>query len=218
VLFMLVWAGLTTLVSWGRAWRAGVRPADTRLGWRLAVGLVALIVVGNAFPWWVEFRVRHTHDANRDFYDVARRGAFSELVDIGAWLQKNTDPRETVWMNAGAQRRIAYFLSGRRIETKELPAPRWAEFASSPGANEKYAKPIRNFRRNFPPGSRLFLAHVEHPLPGVTWPGWHLPLKPWDTRPNWWKLYVRLPDGNWNEIEIPRADRSYVSHIPPAGI
>jgi hypothetical protein len=218
VLFMLVWAGLTTLVSWGRAWRASARPADTRLGWRLAVALVAGVALANAFPWWVEFRVRHTHDAGRDFYDVARRGAFSELVDIAAWLQKNTDPRETVWMNAGAQRRIAYFLSGRRIETKELPAPRWAEFTSAPGANEKYAKPLRNFRRNFPPGSRFIIAHVEHPLPGVTWPGWHLPLKPWETQPVWWKLYIRQPDGNWSEVQIPKADRSFVSHVPPAGI
>jgi hypothetical protein len=224
VLFMLLWAGLATVVSWGRVWRAtraddttAARPANTRLGWGLAVGLLALVAVGNAFPWWVEFRVRHL-SGGRDFYDVARRGAFSELVDIGAWLQQNSDPREVVWMNAGAQRRIAYFLTGRRIETKELPAPTWAHFMSLPGVKDTYAKPLRNFRRNFPPGSRFLLAYVEHPQPGVSWPGWHLPLTPWEKQPNWWKLYVRQADGQFAEISIPRADRSYVSRVPVAGM
>jgi hypothetical protein len=222
LLFVLLWAGLATVVSWGRVWRAawgdaGPRPANTRLGWGLAVGLLALVAVGNAFPWWIEFRVRHLA-GGRDFYDVARRGAFSELVDIGAWLQQNSDPREVIWMNAGAQRRIAYLLTGRRIETKELPARNWVDFTSSPGASEKYAKPLRNFRRTFPSDSRFLLAYVDHPLPGVQWPGWHLPLTPWEKQPNWWKLYVRQPDGQFAEVPIPRADRSYVSRVPVAGM
>jgi hypothetical protein len=225
VLFMLLWAGLVTLVSWGRVWRAGTstapgraaRPADTRLGWALATALVAMVALGNAFPWWVEFRVRHPRDG-RDFYDVARRGAFSELVDIGAWAQQNVGPHETIWMNAGAQRRIAYFLTGRRIETREVRARTWAEFASLPGQSEKFTKPLRNFRRTIPPQDRFMIAYVEQPQKGVTWPGWHWPLAPWEQRPNWWKLYTRTPDGQWAEIRVPRADRSFVSRVPVAGM
>ena len=225
VLFMLLWAGMVAVVSWGRAWRASMTtpsgavaptyPAETRLGWRLAIALVALVIIGNAYPWWVEYRVRH---ADREFYDVARRGAFSELVDIGAWAQQNVGPHETIWMNAGAQRRIAYFLTGRRIETKEVRARTWAEFNSLPGQNEKFTKQLRNFRRAIPQQDRFIIAYVEQPLGrGVTWPGWHLPMTPWEQRPNWWKLYAR--QGNqWVEVQVPRADRSYVRRVPVAGM
>jgi len=58
--------------------------------------------------------------------------------------------------------------------------------------------------------SRFLLAYVEKPQPGVTWPGWHLPLTPWEQKPNWWKLYVRQADGQFAEVQIPRADRRCV--------
>ena len=49
-------------------------------------------------------------------------------------------------------------------------------------------------------------------------PGWHWPLTPWPSKPNFWKLYEKRPDGQMFEIPIPRADRSYVRSIPKAGI
>jgi hypothetical protein len=219
LLFLLAWAGLAAVVSWGRLWR-GRRPAtataDTKLGWGLAVAMVALVAIGNAFPWWVEYRVRHTGDG-RDFYDAARRGAFAQLVDIGAWAQKNIGPHETIWMNAGAQRRIAYFLTGRRIETKEIIAPTWGEWTNAPGSREKYDKPIRNFRRQLPAKDRFIIVYVDHPIRGVSWPGWHWPLKHWETEPVWWKLYTRSGD-QWAEVKVPRQDRSYVRGVPVAGM
>ncbi len=138
-------------------------------------------------------------------------------MDIGAWCQKNVGPTETIWMNAGAQRRIAYFLTGRRIETREVIARNWFDWASPEGANEKYAKPIRNFRRQIPAGDRFIIVFVDRPVPNMVWPGWHLPLKADDPKPQWWKLFMRNGDGQWVEVEVPAADHSYVSRVPGAG-
>ena len=216
LLFLGVWTGVWTVWSLGRVWRERRAPAaDDKLGRRLAIGLAALVILGNLFPWCVEFRVRHL-SGDRDFYDVARRGAFSELVDIGAWAQKNIGPQETIWMNAGAQRRIAYFLTGRRIETQEHPARNWSDWDSSGGEIEKYAKPLRFFRRQVP--DRFIIVYVDHPQRGASWPGWHWPLTPWPSKPNFWRLYEKRSDGTMIRIAIPRADRSYLRAIPKAGM
>jgi hypothetical protein len=88
--------------------------------------LVAIVFLGNLFPWAVEFYVRHV--SKREFYDVARRSAYAQLVDIGAYAQQHVPPGQTIWMNAGAHRRIAYFLSGRRIDTSELALGDWKDW------------------------------------------------------------------------------------------
>src|SRR5207248_4289283 len=78
------------------------------------------------FPWAMEFYVRHL--PGRNFYDVARRSAYAQVVDIGAYAQQHVPTGQTIWTNAGAHRRIGYFLSGRRIETSELSLGDWKDW------------------------------------------------------------------------------------------
>ncbi len=227
ILFILVWAGWITLLS--RRARKAPDPMQTKRGWWSAFILTALVIIGNLIPAFVEYRVRHGNPGltaasqPRDFYDIARRGAFSKLVDISAWLQKNSDPGEEIAMNAGAQRRIAYLLSGRVIHTKDVPTENWGEWNSNlaPGASpraQKRAKALRDFRHNLPAQDRFVIVYVDHPTKGISWPGWHWPLTADPSPPEWWKLYMRGADNQWTEIQIPRADRSYIRAMPQAGI
>ncbi|MDB5319087.1 MAG: hypothetical protein JWN40_718 [Phycisphaerales bacterium] len=126
VLFLFVWSGLTWLIVLLAAQPKGSRWNGRRVGQVVLAVLVGIVLLGNAFPWGVEFYVRHV--AGREFYGVARRGAYAQLVDIGAYAQQHVPPGQTIWMNAGAHRRIAYFLSGRRIETSELALGDWKDW------------------------------------------------------------------------------------------
>jgi hypothetical protein len=126
VLFLFVWSGLTWLIVLLAAQPKGSKWNGRNVGRVVMAVLVGIVLLGNAFPWGVEFYVRHV--SKRAFYDVARRGAYAQLVDIGAYAQQHVPPGQTIWMNAGAHRRIAYFLSGRRIDTSELALGDWSDW------------------------------------------------------------------------------------------
>jgi hypothetical protein len=126
VLFLFVWSGLTWLVVLLAAQPKGSKWNGRNVGRVVMAVLVGLVLLGNAFPWAVEFYVRHL--SKREFYDLARRSAYAQLVDIGAYAQQHVPPGQTIWMNAGAHRRIAYFLTGRRIDTSELALGDWKDW------------------------------------------------------------------------------------------
>jgi len=228
VLFLLLWAGLTALLAGKRA-RSAPDPANTPGGRRWALALAAMLVAANAIPWFVEFRLRHgDHGLTatgepRDFHEVARRGAFSKLVDICAYLQKNAGPEEDVWMNAGAQRRIVYFMSGRPVQVKNVPARTWNEWNSAlpPGdKGEKRAKALRDLRKNIPANARYVIVYADKPDGVTSWPGWHWPLTADPNPPEWWRLYLRPDPGanKWVEVAVPRSDHHYIRAVPRAGI
>ncbi|MEZ0263889.1 MAG: hypothetical protein ACAI43_04115, partial [Phycisphaerae bacterium] len=234
VLFVLLFAGVAALLA-GRRARVANDPAATPGGRNWLIALAGLVIAANAYPWWVEFRVRHrlydpaggiaaTAGQPRDFYDVARHGAFARLVDIAAYLQKNASPQEDVWMNDGAHRRIAYFLSGRPIQVREIPIRDWAEWignVSEADKGSKRQKAIRDFRRQVPANHRYIIVYADRPAgKEVGWPGWHLPLAPDAAPVVWWKLYARETPGSnkWVEVNVPRADRTFVRAVPGAGI
>jgi hypothetical protein len=236
VLFLFVWTGLTWLVVLLAAQPKQSKWNRRNVGGALLYTLVALIFLGNIFPWSVEFYIRHV--TPRDFYDVARRAAYAQLVDIGAYAQQHVPPNQSLWTNAGAHRRIAYFLSGRKIETSELAIANWKDWeslvkltqamaaraATQPGAATQATGHKRKLttaqrRKRFFAGisrqTKYLIIFVDHPKKGESWPGWHLPMHVDDPKTEWWRLYERQPDDTWKKINVPRS-RDYVRNVPPA--
>ena len=90
VLFLFLWSGmtwLTLLIAAVLKKRNVNAPAVGRI---IMMSLVGFILLGNLFPWSVEVFVRHL--SKRDFYDVARRGAYAQLVDIGVMRSSTFQP------------------------------------------------------------------------------------------------------------------------------
>lgn len=140
LLAIMLWCGTTWAIGRLLRWLKGSGANDApQIGRWVMNALAAAVVLGNVFPWAVETYIRRASD--RDFYDVARRGAYAQLVDIGAYLQKHVPDNQSVWMNAGAHRRIAYFLGGRKIETLELPIRDWRDFELLVDENRQAATP-----------------------------------------------------------------------------
>jgi hypothetical protein len=127
-------------------------------------------------------------------------------VDIGGYLQKNAKPEETVWMNVGAHRRIAYFLAGRRIMIEET-------YCITP-ADWYTGKSMRKFRQGVNPYDRYAIIYTDHPAPKLSWPTWHLPLTRQERIPEWWRLFEKTPEG-WKQVSV-SPNRAYVRDIPVA--
>jgi hypothetical protein len=226
LLVIFLWSGLTSLAL---RFFGGDRekPRDPRkVGAIVATTIVALVIVGNALPWAVEVYVRH--GARRDFYDVARKAAYAQLVDIGDYAQKHIPGNESIVMTNMAHRRIAYFLTGHRLDIDQLDLKDWNEWDLTLEINkkEKFDQPIL-FRRRFtgpqrrrrflsaiPKDARHIIVFAEHPNK-QEWPGWHLPINENDTKTDWWRLYRREPDDTWTRVNVPRS-RDYVKDIPGA--
>lgn len=240
VLCLFLWSGMTWLVLVLGRIRKGTMDA-TRVGRIVMTWLVGIVLVGNLFPWAMEFYVRHV--TSRNFYDAARRGAYAQLVDIGAYAQSNLKADDVLWMNAGAHRRIAYFLSGHKIETNELGVRDWHDWdllvgegkeavaeakriaASQPATNptthpasgKRHLSNAQRRKRFFTgiKEGRYLIVFVDHPAKGVSWPGWHWPGAANDAELQWWRLYERQPDDSWKLIKVPPS-RDYVKSIPGA--
>jgi hypothetical protein len=237
ILFLFVWRGMTWLVV-----LLAAQPKESKWNTRvvgrvLLYVLVGMVFLGNIFPWSVEFYIRHV--SKRDFYDLARRSAYAQLVDIGAYAQQHVPPGQSLWTNAGAHRRIAYFLSGHKIETTELAVGTWKEWellmqqthVDRPGARPTtdpattrptghhrkltYAQRRRRFFAGIARSAKYLIVYVNHPKKGESWPGWHLPMHRDDNKTEWWRLYERQPDETWKKIKVPH-NRDYVRSIPRA--
>jgi hypothetical protein len=239
VLFLFVWTGMTWLVVLLAAQPKESKWNTRNVGRVLLFVLVGMVFLGNIFPWSVEFYIRHL--SKRDFYDVARRSAYAQLVDIGAYAQQHVPPGQSLWTNAGAHRRIAYFLSGHKIETTELAVANWKEWESlmqqthvdkpstqpvpatqpttqpATGHHRKltYAQRRKRFFAGISRSAKYLIVYVNHPKRGESWPGWHLPMNRDDNRTEWWRLYERQPDETWKKVKVPH-NRAYVRSIPPA--
>jgi hypothetical protein len=237
VLCLFLWSGLTwVLLLVGRLIKE--RSWNVASVGRIVMSvLVVLVVLGNAFPWAMEFYIRHV--TKQEFYDVARRGAYAELVDIGAYAQQHIGKDQAIWMNAGAHRRIAYFLTGHKIDPSELIIRNWKDWnllveqnkraapTMGPATNPllhpisgrrkhlTYAQRRRRFFAGINHDDRYLIIMVAHPAKGESWPGWHWPAGAKDRELEWWRLYERQPDDTWKLIKVPRS-REYVKSIPGA--
>jgi hypothetical protein len=233
LLFLFVWSGLTWLIVLLAAQPKGSNWNGRYVGRAVLASLVGIVVLGNLFPWGVEFYVRHL--SGREFYDVARRSAYAQLVDIGAYAQRNVPAGESLWMTAGAHRRIAYFLSGHKIETNDLVIRNWNDWqvlaeqnrqdqaTTNPAASQPlvkkrrmtYAQRRRRFFAAIPKQAKYLIVYVDHPRKEDNWPGWHLPMRADDPSAEWWRLYERQPNESWRVVSLPHS-RDYVRNIPPA--
>jgi hypothetical protein len=166
--------------------------------------MLACVLLANVFPYCVELYIRRA--SHRDFYDIARQGAYGELVDIAGWIQANAPPDALVYTNQGAYRRVIEFLTGRDVivtmkKKRDLGMKNAADAAQfelfSNRVNGPYA--IVYFSQN-------------------NWPMFHWPFVKDATlaqHPRFWQLYVRkTPNGPLEPIDVPR-NREYVHHIPP---
>jgi hypothetical protein len=192
------------------------------------------VILGNAQAWAIEFYIRHL--SGEPFYDIARRGAFAELVDIGDYIQRHTRPDEAVYINIGAYRRIIYFLTGRKDNLPIMISrgvPRETEIRV-----RRWDDTSRLYRvfKGIPAEGRYVIVFSEQ----SAWPEFHLPLRRAGDRwgnalgaqgrsrqrgqapspisgESWWRLYERLPNGTFVQVTPPRS-REYVRAVPPAGI
>jgi hypothetical protein len=138
-------------------------------------------------------------------------------------------PGDILWMNAGAYRRIAHFLSGHKIETSEFPVKDWKNWealiqeakdvpiTTQPIAFKRrmgVATKRRLYFNGLGPAAKYIIVFVDHPKPGESWPGWHLPMRADDPQTEWWRMYERQADNTWRWVRVPR-NRAYVDAIPP---
>lgn len=217
LIFIQLWAGSAMLLWAIRKWRnADLEP----LQWRrtaAAVGGVLLtgVVAINLVPYCVDVYVRHFSRLN--FYDVARRGAFAELVDIGAFLQKNTPRDAQIFMNYGPNRRVLGFLSDRDFR---LPTPSRKRGANDiPIAAPTSHPDLTNFFNNISRTDRRAEWAVVY-YSNKAWPPYHLPLakegRTESSPPRWWQLFRREKGtSRWLPVAVP-VDRESVRSIPGA--
>jgi hypothetical protein len=212
-LFIQLWMG-TTAVLWPLRIKT-LEPAATftRLSkWVagvLAVGIIAL----NALPYGIEVYIRRQTKLN--FYDIARRGAFGELVDIGGFLQKNSDPNAGIWMNWGPNRRVLGFLADRDFKILPPLHKRGTGNISirSPADRKHlnlYFRTIVKWDKN---AEWAVVFYDQYP-----WPTYHLPLakegRTGNSPPKWWQLYRREKRSDrWVPVTVP-VDRNYVREVP----
>ncbi len=110
----LAWRGLTRLMKRRAAANAGRAYERPRTAWVALTALVFVSFTLNGFAYGVEIYIRHS---DRDFYDLARRGSYAELLDICAYLKKNAPMDAQVWLNRGASRRIVGLMTDRAVFT-----------------------------------------------------------------------------------------------------
>src|SRR5207245_1299276 len=124
--------------------------------------VLASLIAINLLPYCIEVYIRHLSPLN--FYDVARRGAFAELVDIGGYVKTHAPRRAVVavnWPPPSSRPPDALFAPDRRI----------VQFLTD--------REVAFMRPNTPLDS--FFAEVEGDWAvvydyGQAWPGYHWPL------------------------------------------
>jgi hypothetical protein len=197
VLFVQLWAGLAMIVP--QRWRAKVGGA-----------LLAVLVAANLGPYLVEVYLRH---GAGDFYDVARRGAFAELVDVGAYVQRHAGKDEVVWVNwppPASRPPDANFAPDKRIV--QFLADREVRFTPGDGILDGAVRDAGDQA-----GLAAFFAQVKGDwavvyYSGHAWPSYHLPMH--QEQVPWWGLYHRDgAAGQFAAVPVAR-ERGYVREIP----
>ena len=201
-IFVLLWAGASVAI--GRLLRSRLGQSRAhRTG--AVIGVVAMLAISvplNGFAWGVEVYLRHNHRAQ--FYDLARRGAFAELIDICAYLRKNTPPGTEVWLNRGASRRIVKLLCDRDVFTVKHEVG-----LTSPDDANQFAKLVPHVK-----GDYLVALYEKDRWPQFHWP-LATPPAP-GSPPRFWQLFkVDQVNNTITPVAVPR-DRELLSLKPDA--
>jgi hypothetical protein len=207
VLFIQLWLGATWCLH-------SLSPRSTAgRGNRIGAFLLAVLLAMNLVPYAIEVYLRH--GSSRNFYDLARRGGFAELIDIGGYIENHTAKDAVIWVNwppPSSRPPDAVFAPDRRIV--EFLSDREARFMKADGAGAAE------------PGSREQLDRFFNEVEGdwaivyysrLGWPSYHLPLAGAVAPgggPRWWQLFHRsAATHRFEPVDVPR-DRDYVRSIP----
>lgn len=200
LMLIALWEGVAW-VAFRTLPQKGDEPAARARASRLAAGLlIAAGVLLNAFPYAIELYVRHA--PGRNFYDLARRGAYAELVDIADYLRIHAGDDDGIWENVGANRRIVNYLSTHAPDT--IAPDLQIDSPDDPKLNDFF----KHVRRK---GARFALVFYK----GKDWPIFHWPIpKPDESKqhPRWWQLFERDAEGRYHPVDVP-VSREYVRDI-----
>jgi hypothetical protein len=219
VIVVCLWVGMVGVVRW---WVfRGKRVEDPRraggyVGRLLRSGGVSRVaggvilggaVLANVPTYGIEFYLRH--GTTRDFYEVSRKGGYAELVDIGAYVQKNVPKDAIIYTNRGWCRRIVEYVTGRDVAVTR----RKRRDLSVKDARDPHMELI--FNRV--PGRYAVIFYEQH-----AWPNFHLPFVKGseETRGGgkYWQLFA------WDEgtkkfvpVRVGR-ERGYLKGVVPKGV
>src|SRR5258706_579849 len=206
ILLIQLWSGAAmVLFRIGRAKTPDAANHFRRIATLVGATLVSASMLLNFIPYGIDLYIRHQNRLN--FYDIARRGAFAELVDIGAYLQTHAPPGTPVWINWTPNRRIIAFLTncdvrtvatGKRHGTADLPI-------SDPSKLHTLTAYFSQV-----PGDFAIVYYDQ-----LGWPTYHLPFakEGRGSTPRWWQLWQRDRAGHFRPVEVP-IDRNRVRSIP----
>ena len=182
-------------------------------GDRIGTVLLAILLAMNLVPYGIEVYLRH--GSSRNFYDLARRGGFAELIDIGGYIKHHAAKDAVIWVNwpppssrppdavFAPDRRIVQFLSDRDVRFMKADGSGDAE----PGSSEQLDRFFSEVEGDW--------AIVYYSRLG--WPSYHLPLAGTvapGSGPCWWQLYHRsAATHRFEPVDMPR-QRDYVRSIP----
>jgi hypothetical protein len=177
--------------------------------------VLAVLLLLNLGAYGVEFYIRHLTPLN--FYDVARRGAFAELIDIGAYVESHAAIDAVIavnWPPPSSRPPEANFAPDRRIV--QFLCDREVAFANADSPPE-LPKDLSDRA-----GLYRFLNQVSGDwaivyYDGNHWPSYHWPLvksAPQQGVLRWWQLFHRNHATNQWDLINPPPQRDGVRDIP----
>ena len=214
IIVVCLWLGAAWVMGWVVSrWRrrraAGEDPGQPRgyLGTcsRVAGGLIlAGAVLANVPTYAIEWYLRH--GTQRDFYELARKGGFAELVDIGAYVQKNVPADAIIYTNRGWARRIVEYVTGRDVAVTRKSR---RDLSVKDAADKQMELII-----NRVPGRYAVIFYEQH-----RWPNFHLPFVKRSEETSgggkYWQLFAWDPQANkFVPVNVPH-DRGYLVGVPP---
>ena len=199
VLPFLIICGLTGLWTAGQ-WLGRILPSRRvrAAAGRWAVPMAAgLILLGNLPPYLGEVYVRHV--AAGSFHDVARRGAYADVVDAAAWIRANRPADQWVLTTDAPSYRVIHLMTGRPVS---------AVAGAVAGPDDKAG--LAALRAGLGEEGVILVRYAGRP-----WPDWHFGRG--DAEGPYWGLYVWKPGGPLQRVELSDGSKSLVN-VPDSSI
>jgi hypothetical protein len=219
VIVVCLWLGFAAVLKWlfargetpntpGHGAAPDHQPSRGQRLTRLAgASILAAGLLANIPTYAIEFYLRH--GTRRDFFELARRGGYAELIDIGAYVQKHVPRDAIVYTNSGARRRTVEYLTGRDVAVTRKNR----RDVSVKNADDPQMEMVFN-RVN----GRYAVVFYEQ----QKWENFHLPLikaaEETSGGGKYWQLFSWDDAGKkFVPINVPR-DRDYTRGVPPKGV
>jgi hypothetical protein len=216
LIFIQLWAGSMLLIPLLRRKRSDDAATVKRRSVVIASLLLSAVILLNAGPYALDWYIRHGTSMN--FYDVARRGAFAELVDIGAYVNQHAEPQAEIWMNWSPNRRIVHFLCDRNAQTLTVIKRRQPPDidVTSPRDTENLTKYFQRIEKLDPHAEWAIVFYSQYSWPEYHWPHMNKESRTEQSPPRYWELFHR-EGGRFRAVAVP-VDRNEVRGIPAADV